>query len=157
EWAMAPLLRIYVHILGNAKFRCTFSFHHAILDGWSLAGLTTELAQRYDALLSGSILPDNPPLASFRDFIALEQRAVEQEENWAFWAQTLTNAAIAGVPRLDGVSEVPEIERLPIEISDQTAKRLRDLSIEQAVSIKTLMAAAYIKTLSIITGETDVV
>jgi hypothetical protein len=41
DWTIPPLLRIFAHRLPGAEFALTLSFHHAILDGWSVAALTT--------------------------------------------------------------------------------------------------------------------
>ena len=39
----APLLRIFLHKRSAETFQYTLSFHHAILDGWSVASFQTEL------------------------------------------------------------------------------------------------------------------
>jgi aryl carrier-like protein len=49
HWDQAPLFRVVVHRRGAERFQFTLSFHHAILDGWSLASLQTEL---FDAMSS---------------------------------------------------------------------------------------------------------
>ena len=36
DWTVAPLLRAHVQQLGDCSFRLALSFHHAILDGWSV-------------------------------------------------------------------------------------------------------------------------
>ncbi|WP_431266593.1 amino acid adenylation domain-containing protein [Roseateles chitinivorans] len=48
-----PLLRVFVHLRSADSIQITLSFHHAILDGWSLAALQTGLVNAYAALISG--------------------------------------------------------------------------------------------------------
>ena len=75
RWPHAPLLRVHVHQRSLETFQMTFSFHHAVLDGWSLASMFTELLNRYFCLLRGVALTDcSSPTATFRDFVALEHR-----------------------------------------------------------------------------------
>ena len=45
DWAQAPLLRFQLHRRSADTFQFTMSCHHAILDGWSVATLFTELFQ----------------------------------------------------------------------------------------------------------------
>ncbi|MEU4836567.1 condensation domain-containing protein, partial [Streptosporangium sp. NPDC023615] len=49
DWSSPPLLRAYAHVLDEDEFALSLSFHHAILDGWSVAALVTELLGRYAA------------------------------------------------------------------------------------------------------------
>ncbi|MDD1791503.1 condensation domain-containing protein, partial [Burkholderia gladioli] len=44
---VAPLLRVFIHVRGADEIQYTLSFHHAILDGWSVASLNTELFAAY--------------------------------------------------------------------------------------------------------------
>jgi len=46
----------FVHRLKEDEFQCSFSFHHAIMDGWSEASLITELVQNMKGGLAGESL-----------------------------------------------------------------------------------------------------
>ena len=61
---------------GRSTFALTLSFHHAILDGWSVASLVTDLLRRYPARLDGTTLPAVRPAARYRDFVAGERAAL---------------------------------------------------------------------------------
>src|SRR5438128_7715843 len=43
DWSRAPLLRFHVHRRSDETFQFTMTEHHAILDGWSVARLLSEL------------------------------------------------------------------------------------------------------------------
>jgi amino acid adenylation domain-containing protein len=47
EWTSPSLVRFVLHLRSNRTFQFTVSFHHAILDGWSVASMLTELFQTY--------------------------------------------------------------------------------------------------------------
>src|SRR5438132_643022 len=49
----APLLRLSVFRLGADEHQLLWSFHHAILDGWSVSLLLQEFFARYQALAQG--------------------------------------------------------------------------------------------------------
>src|SRR5205807_4001805 len=64
-----------------------WSFHHAILDGWSVSLLLQEFFARYQALAQGS-QPQLPAGRPYRDYIAWLQQQ-DQAEAEAFWRQQL--------------------------------------------------------------------
>ena len=75
DWTQPPLLRLHVHRRSADSFQLTLSFHHAILDGWSLSLLLSWLLAEYDR----GHAPEVPRLASrFRDYVRLEREAVAQ-------------------------------------------------------------------------------
>src|SRR2546423_6388284 len=77
EWNRAPLVRFTIHRLTDDTLQFTFSGPHAIFDGWSDALLFTELTRRYDAGLDGQQeTAEPPPATAFRDYVALEQKAL---------------------------------------------------------------------------------
>ena len=66
-WSEAPLFDAIVHRLRDGEVQFTLSFHHAILDGWSVATLMNELFAEYAALRGGE--PSRlgpPPRATYR-------------------------------------------------------------------------------------------
>ena len=90
DWNRAPLLQLHAHRLSDASFYVTLSFHHAILDGWSVATLLAELFTLYT-----SSTPESPaallpaPQLTYRDFVALEQAALDDESVQQFWDERL--------------------------------------------------------------------
>ncbi|MEU4516913.1 condensation domain-containing protein, partial [Nonomuraea wenchangensis] len=87
DWASPPLARAHVHVLAAELFAFSLSFHHAILDGWSVAALVTELLRRYHGHLTGEPLPVAPPGAAFRELVAAERAAVAAPETRVFWRE----------------------------------------------------------------------
>jgi len=70
-----PLMRVHAAALGPDRFRLSYSFHHAVMDGWSEAVFVSELVRVYDSLLRG-VLPDLEKPLPYVEFIRLEQAAV---------------------------------------------------------------------------------
>lgn len=91
DWNNIGLIKIYIHILNNNEYIYTLSFHDSALDGWSVNLLHTDLFLIYYSLLTGK----NPEIeisnVRFRDFIALEQKSVESENDKIYWKNKMDN------------------------------------------------------------------
>ncbi|HEY6351239.1 MAG TPA: amino acid adenylation domain-containing protein, partial [Candidatus Angelobacter sp.] len=161
EWNHGPLMRMFVHRLSADEFQCSFSFNHAIMDGWSEASLITELVQDYECRLAGGSLDIRPLGVSYRDYIALERRAMAAEESITFWKQMLQGHMVTPVPLRDWLGEetpASSAEMLVrvIEMGEDTQDRLRHLARENETPLKTVLLAAHMKALQVLTGQSDV-
>src|SRR5262249_9335527 len=95
NWTRPPLLRFHLHRLTDETFQLSWTEHHAILDGWSVASMLTELFQIYSALLNAASPAIGPsPAVTFRDFIALEQEALKSEECRHYWSRKLEGSTL---------------------------------------------------------------
>src|SRR5262249_60484023 len=94
-----PLLRVFTHRRSDG-FALTLSFHHAILDGWSVATLMTELLSRYAARLDGRTLPVEPLPIAFSDFVAAERDTLDSADSAEFWRSAPADPPGGRVPRL---------------------------------------------------------
>ena len=100
DWSAPPLFLIQVHRLSDGHFQLSLSFHHAILDGWSVATLLAELFAEVAALGEGAASPIRAPSLSYRDFVALETAAVESPETRDYWQGLLAGHSRTQLPRL---------------------------------------------------------
>ncbi|HVG19449.1 MAG TPA: amino acid adenylation domain-containing protein, partial [Blastocatellia bacterium] len=161
DWTRAPLIRFYVHRRGEQSFQFSVSFHHAILDGWSLASMLTELFQKYFLLLDGAAAADEPPLrSSFRDFVAMERAALRSDEARRYWNQKLADMTFTALPRWParhGAGNSPPVRALDVSIPHEVFKGLKLLARQAAAPIKSLLLAAHLKVLALLSGQADVV
>ncbi|WKB53462.1 condensation domain-containing protein [Eleftheria terrae] len=81
--AVAPLMRLYLIALGQGGWRFLWSFHHAILDGWSTPVVLQEVFRLYGG---GPALP--PPQRRFRDHVAW-LRGRDRGDSLSFWKARL--------------------------------------------------------------------
>ncbi|HEX3525995.1 MAG TPA: condensation domain-containing protein, partial [Thermoanaerobaculia bacterium] len=90
EVRQAPLLRITLLRLAEAEHRMIFSFHHLLLDGWSMPLLFGELLRLYEALRTGErlALPPAPPFRDYVDWLA-RMDAASPGVAEAFWRREL--------------------------------------------------------------------
>ncbi|NEQ83760.1 MAG: hypothetical protein F6K26_27305, partial [Moorea sp. SIO2I5] len=99
DWEQPPLFRVFIHERGAKTFDLSLSFHHVILDGWSVASLITSLLQDYWGRLG--YLPPQPIKSldsTYRDFIVLEQQAIQSETTRQFWQEYLQGAVFSRLP-----------------------------------------------------------
>ncbi|MBN1519413.1 MAG: amino acid adenylation domain-containing protein, partial [Spirochaetales bacterium] len=87
DLASGPLLRVATFREGPGRVTLVWTFHHIIMDGWSLGVFLGDLFSVYGSLASGSPLP-RPPAFRYRSYIewlAARDQAADKE----FWAARL--------------------------------------------------------------------
>ncbi|MET9443778.1 non-ribosomal peptide synthase/polyketide synthase [Streptomyces sp. NPDC006610] len=84
-----PLLRVTLIRLGPDRVRVVWTFHHVLLDGWSVFHVLGDVLAAHAALAAGSEprLPDRRPFADYAAWLAARDTAAA-EEHW--------KAALAG-------------------------------------------------------------
>ncbi|MFI6510693.1 AMP-binding protein [Streptosporangium sp. NPDC050855] len=163
DWSSPPLLRAYAHVLDDEEFALSLSFHHAILDGWSVAALVTELLGRYDAgcAQAGGSAPapePAPPRALFRDLVAAERAATASAQAREFWRERVEDAPESRLPRLPGypTGGPRAAQVVAVPVPDGTVAELERQSRELRVPLRTTLLTAYLTALGHVTGERDV-
>ena len=157
-----PLLRFHIHRRTDESFQFTLTENHPILDGWSLNSTLSEIFTSYFALLNGQELPQvEPPTVTFRDFVLLERQTVESEEHRSFWREKLRDLQVTRVARLparyrSGGSQ-HRIRQEYVLVSQELSEALNSTARALKMPLKSLLLAAHMKVLSVLSGERDVV
>jgi len=147
DLARPPLVRFFAHRRDERSFHFTLSTHHAILDGWSVASLFTELLTGY---LSGSLEP--PPRSRYRTFVELEREAKGDPEARRFWAELAGSAArccLAGPP--SGADA--DIEVALHDVPAPVAEGVLRAASRVGVPVKTVLLAAHLHVLGHLAGQ----
>ncbi|GGP76582.1 non-ribosomal peptide synthetase [Streptosporangium pseudovulgare] len=158
DWASPPLMRAHAHVLGDGEFAFSLSFHHAILDGWSVAALVTEILRRYTAGPRERAGGLAPPRATFRDLVAAERAAVASERAREFWRERVADAPDCRLPRLPGFpSGGPRAtEVLAVPVPAPAVAALERDARELRVPPRTILLTAFLLALGLVTGEREV-
>ncbi len=161
DMSQPPLLRFCVQRRSDEAIQFTLTECHAILDGWSLQSILAEIFRHYSALLEHQPAPDEQPLAtSFKDFIRLERAALDSEECQTYWQQKLTDYTPLALPRWRAVAarvgDAPRIRRQSIRPDAEVLEGLQQLARRASVPFKSVLLAAHLKVLSLLSGQTDV-
>ncbi|MEH2220692.1 MAG: amino acid adenylation domain-containing protein [Nostoc sp.] len=160
EWTHPPLVRFFVHRRTQETFNLTVSFHHAILDGWSVASLVTELLRRYLAILSEQVDFSFRPLSSvFRDFVVLEQQAIASANSQQYWSQKLKDSTITKLPRWS-VSPTQAVGQQfcfqAVPLSSEISEGLKQLAKSVGVPLKSVLLTAHLRVLNLLSANADV-
>ncbi len=92
ELTRPPLMRLTLMHLTENSYHFTWSHHHLLLDGWSVATIYKEVFDCYKAFSNGQNI-NLEPVRSYRDYIVwLQQQNLSLAE--AFWRQLLKGFTI---------------------------------------------------------------
>src|SRR2546430_2685480 len=152
----APLLRLTVFRLGADHHQFLWSFHHAILDGWSVSLLLQEFFARYQALSQGY----QPQLSAgrpYRDYIAWLQQQ-DQQEAEAFWQNQLVDLTTpTPLPIKASQPEAePSYRQQNLLLSREVSQGLNTVARALQITVNTLLQASWAYVLSRYSGQAEV-
>ncbi|MFD6171305.1 amino acid adenylation domain-containing protein [Streptomyces coeruleorubidus] len=160
DLARGPLSRLTAARLDGGALQLMWTFHHALLDGWSLFQVLSDLFAEYGRL-TGQTAEGAPPVVRrpFRDYV--EWLAAQDEGD----ARRYFTEALAG---LTAATELPydrpltqehrpsSSARLRTELSAEVSQRVYTLAREQRVTVNTVIQGAWSLLLSRLAGRRDV-
>lgn len=158
DWGQPGLVRLHLHVLSNNIFRYVLSQHNSALDGWSITLVHTQLFRIYNTLLQGKVF-DEPIIDNhIRNYIGLEMQSLKSEQDQDFWMSMLDGAPYTNLPKIESVQPASQLSVLfhEVEISKQLSNNIIALADRLAVPVKTILMAAHLKFLSIVSGKFDV-
>jgi amino acid adenylation domain-containing protein len=158
DYSRPPLLRFTVHRRSEETIQFTMNCHHAILDGWSVGVIMSELLHLYFFALGKAEQLSTPPSATFRDFVALERSALESPVCSDYWLEKLSDHAVLTLPRRhDAAKQTSDLPLLhEVRLSDELSDGLRRLSRIAGVPLKSVLLAAHFRVMGLVGGLTDV-
>jgi alpha-ketoglutarate-dependent taurine dioxygenase len=161
DLAKAPLLRLTLARINEGASRFIWSYHHIVLDGWSLPLLFKELFAFYEAFNEGNQGSQEqeielPPSRLFRDYIAwLGRQDMAKAE--AFWKDLLVGFNVpTTLPRATSNADGDGGEERT-QLSPATSAALQATARKLQLTLNTLIHGALALVLSQQSGETDVV
>lgn len=146
-----PLFRFFVHVRDDGWW-FTFTEFHPILEGWSFHVLLTEVLEHYHALCDGIEYAPTPlPAVRYADFIALERREMHSAEHAAFWQDVVLHHPKLELPAAWGGEPGPVTQSLAYYHDLENG--LRELARRSDASMKSVMLAAHLRVMSMLTPE----
>ncbi|MBC8544813.1 non-ribosomal peptide synthetase [Bianquea renquensis] len=154
------LWRIKIFWLGEGAYCIVLSFHHAILDGWSVATFMSELVKLYEIGVKRNFHWEPEPAAStFRDYIAYTMGRTQSDQDMAYWHEVLDGFHYNALPYNPEKTPLSQMRRTHIVIRDLPnfyQHKLQSYAYKNKVSLKELCIAAYVFLLRITSYEHDV-
>jgi len=156
QLAKAPLMRLTVIQLTDNSYEVLWSFHHLILDGWSLPIIFREVFAFYEGFRQ-STLPHFKTPRPYRDYIAwlAAQESTAAEAFWTSLLQGFHTPTSLGHTRSS--HRTPDHTRQSKSLSSTTTVALQALAQKSHLTLNTLVQGAWAQLLSHISGDTDVV
>ncbi|WP_160168041.1 non-ribosomal peptide synthetase [Nocardiopsis ganjiahuensis] len=148
-----PLIRVALARLSETRVVLVWTFHHLLLDGWSLPLVLADVFAAY----RNQPLAARPPFRDHLEWIAGRQ----EQEGLEYWRGVLAGLeAPTPLPydrRPDdvhaAVSHARTVRTLPADLSD----RVHSFAREHGLTVNALVQAAWALLLSAYSGEEDVV
>ncbi|MEC3917916.1 non-ribosomal peptide synthetase [Nocardia sp. CDC160] len=141
------------------------SFHHAILDGWSVSTLVSELLADYRALAVGTVGAPEPELPSFAEYVRAEGDSLSGQADREYWTTLLAGALsgrIPGVrphvpvdPSADLMSPGARVTR-SIPVPPDVQARVEEVAADVHLPLKTVLLAAHLCTIGLLAGQADI-
>jgi amino acid adenylation domain-containing protein/non-ribosomal peptide synthase protein (TIGR01720 family) len=160
DLSRAPCMRLRLIRLEDDRYQFTWSWHHIVLDGWSMTTITRQGLALYDALRRGREAPPESH-RPYRDYIVWLQRQ-DRAAAEAFWRRML--AGYAAPPRLaferppSGSPPLPaRFHGTSLRLRPAAAAALRALARHRQLTLNTLFQAAWTLSLARYSGQSDVV
>jgi amino acid adenylation domain-containing protein len=155
-----PLFRVVAIRLGPAMWQLVISFHHVLLDGWSVSIVFREAATIYESYWRGQE-PSLEPARPYEDYIAwLQQQDFHQAE--VFWRRTLDG--YHGSPPISGdraPGKMPEpgepYGSHQTTLSQELTSGLQALARTHQLTLNTVLQGAWAILLSRYTADRDIV
>ncbi|MDP6151442.1 MAG: amino acid adenylation domain-containing protein [Gammaproteobacteria bacterium] len=160
DFTAPPLMRLALIRLNAEDHHFIWSFHHAIIDGWSVPLVLKEVFAVYDAERNERTIELAPP-RPFSDYIAwLGSQDTAGAES--FWRGLLTGfSAPTALPgaRVQQLSltSTPEYEEMLTRVPAKTVASLRRLAQESRLTLNTVIQGVWALLLSRYSGENDIV
>lgn len=152
----APLLRLALHRCATDRWQFTWTWHHIVLDGWSVALLVQEVFVAYEAFRSGRP-PQLPPRRPYADYLAwLRRQEVGRADQ--YWRARLRGfPAPTAVPMAGPPDTSSDYRTGTTEVSVSATADVAAFARRHRLTVNTLVQGAWALLLSHYSGERDVV
>ncbi len=157
ELTKAPLMRMTLIQVGDECYKCIWSHHHILLDGWSLPLLFKEVLAYYAGIMQNKrniqLLATRP----YQDYIAwLQQQNSESAKT--YWQQTLQGFKAPTPLGIDcPASAKPDYAELDAPLNSKQLDALQHMARQHNLTLNTLVQGAWALVLSRYSGHDDVV
>ncbi|MCL4850894.1 MAG: AMP-binding protein, partial [Bryobacteraceae bacterium] len=155
----APLIRLALVQFSEEDFRYILSFHHLLMDGWSLQVVNREVSVLYEAYCLGREMQLEAS-RPYGDYIAWLQ-GQNAEAGKTFWREMLSGfegPAPLGAERSPGAERTEEVySEQEMRLPREATAALQSLAQRTHVTLNTVMLGAWALLLSRYSGEEEVV
>lgn len=151
-----PLQRLHLIRLGVSRHCLIWTYHHVLMDGWSIPIFLNDVMSHYRCLTIGG--PPPKPAPPFRSYIAWLQRQ-DLEAAKSYWMDALAGVRpshlLAARP-WDPHRGTGPVDRRIVSLAAPVERGLRAAAARHQVTVGTVVQAAWAVVLRHHTGQADV-
>jgi amino acid adenylation domain-containing protein/non-ribosomal peptide synthase protein (TIGR01720 family) len=151
--ARAPLMRLASIRLANTTWRIIWTWHHLILDGWSVSLVLADVFAFYDAFRRGAPI-DPPHRRPYRDYLAW-LTTCDSARAEEYWRETLRGCEPE--PGRAATSAQIGYGTRECTLTAAATGRVREFARANRITLNTMVQAAWALTLSLHAAKTDIV
>lgn len=153
NWSEASsLIRFHIHDFEDGYFMFSISFHHSLMDGYSMALCVKQIFKAYnsdnmDTLSYGG--------TSYKDYIILEKTSIADESQQEFWRNEVSNLEINNLT-YQVEDKKSSILKKTLLLSKEKYFSIKETAQKASVPMKSIFLAAYLRLLKLITAESNI-
>ncbi|MEV6827024.1 non-ribosomal peptide synthase/polyketide synthase [Amycolatopsis sp. NPDC051102] len=158
DLAAAPLLRVTLARLPGDAVQLVWTFHHVLLDGWSVFQVLSDVCTAYAALRDGTApaLPHRRPFADYVTWLS-GQSAEGAEEYWRRELGDLTEPTPLPYDRIPaGAHESSSSTWISRDLGEAATGRLAAFARRERLTLNAVVQGAWALLLARHSGEDDV-
>ncbi|MDP4196834.1 MAG: amino acid adenylation domain-containing protein, partial [Bacteroidota bacterium] len=160
DYLKAPLFRIKLIKLEEEKYQFIWTYHHILLDGWSVPLLLQEIFAAYESLLDKRQLPASQR-SSYGEYISWlkHQDILSAEKFWRDYLSGVEEPTYLPAKKLSSGRSVKEgeIETLEMELSKELTNKLQSLLSPQSITMNSLIQCIWATILNKYSLNDDVI
>ncbi|MDN0201129.1 non-ribosomal peptide synthetase [Streptomyces sp. S.PNR 29] len=154
DTAVPPLMRLLLVRLGEDRHRLVMTFHHILMDGWSMPVLLGELSEVYAA---GGDASGLKRAASYGSYVAWLNRQDKEAAREA-WRTELAGTDEPTLVAKADPTRLPVLpERIVADLPEELTASLAGLARRLGVTMNTVVQGAWALVLARLAGRADVV
>ncbi len=166
ELSQLPLMRVYLVQFAPEHYWLVWSYHHILLDGWSVPLVLNDVFEFYTALCAGHDVSKLTlgSLYRFEDYVAWyqKQNAALEAQQEQFWKTLFEGFSAANAIDIEAISQpIPKDEQgdgvVKLELGEVLSDSLRYFARKHQLTLNTVMQAAWAILLAHYSGDEDVV
>ncbi|GAA2966728.1 non-ribosomal peptide synthase domain TIGR01720/amino acid adenylation domain-containing protein [Actinokineospora diospyrosa] len=139
DLAAPPLMRLTLAELGGGRVQVLWTFHHVLLDGWSIFGVLSDVAEAY----AGRALPDRPDFAEYHRWLSKQDSGAAE----LHWRAVLGDLQAPTPLPFDrpraSVAQPSTSARTEIALTAEDTERLTRFAKDQRLTLGTVVQGAW--------------
>lgn len=153
----APLIRFSVISISPNEFYFVVTEHHAILDGWSAASLISEIFTNYHSYMNNKEIKGLDLKTDFKEYVKWEKETINSLSDKTYWTKNLESSSPSIVQGFSTDKNLTNIKNVQThKIPNETLKNLIQLAKTESVPLKSILLAAHIKVIQLLSGSSEV-